>query len=108
MQDTTHTEPRDIPVYADPDLNIVPERRLAIAVLHLAVSDLRRGNAHAKLWWRHCDDALAFWCGVLDLNPVVVKERALASVVGKSGQRVRPGKYRDRRKPEPELETSNP
>ena len=84
-----------------------PEQRLATAVLHLAAVDLRLDRGNARLWFES-SPGLDFWCEVLNLDPDIVRAKALAGQVDTPRQRIRAGKYRDRRKPEPELETSNP
>ena len=80
----------------------IPERSLAVAVLHLALADLKAGKLGSLLWWQWPSEGLNFWCEVLGLDPDLVRERALAGDIGQPGQRIRSGKYRDRQKPKPE------
>jgi hypothetical protein len=80
-----------------------PERALAVAVLNLAIEDLRHGRHHARLWWE-CSPWVELWCEIIGVDGDIMREKVLAGLAGKPGQRVRPGKYRTRAKAEPEPE----
>jgi hypothetical protein len=53
-------------------------RQLAASVLQAAVDALTRGNPAAISWFNREDSNLALWAEILNLDPAVVRERALA------------------------------
>jgi len=75
------------------------ETALAVAVLGLAVADLKRGDKQALVWWKECHEMVEFWCDALNLDWEMVRDRALSGVIASMPSHPRSGK---RKSPEPE------
>lgn len=59
-----------------PVLDTDGEKKLAAAVVKLALEDASRGDRAALEWLRGESDSLTFWLSLLDIDPQLVREVA--------------------------------